>query len=56
MPNLICALKNGILQIRVVSKDMIHGAFLSRDFPLFWILDELKDVFSWSDSRKNNSY
>lgn len=34
-------------------KDMIRIVFLSREFPLAWILEEFKNAFSWSDKREN---
>lgn len=45
-----------ILQIRVDSKDMIDSVFLSRDFPLAWLLDEYKDAFSRPGKRINSYF
>lgn len=34
-------------------KDMINSAFLSRGFPLAWLLEEFEDAFSRPGKRAN---
>lgn len=49
----IMRLRNDILKLRADSKDMIDGGFLRRDFPLPWLLEEVKDAYSWPGERAN---